>query len=105
MATLGRKGELYVTRFRFQGKECKRSLKTTWLADTRAAMHGIERVVHGLTTGLLHIPSGVDPGDYIVSGGSLKGPAKPRRRVPPQTDLIDGYLGSLSHKAASSVIH
>jgi integrase len=102
MANLGRKGDLFVARFRFGGKEFKRSLKTTRLADAKAAMNGIERAVHGLTTGLLHVPPGVDPGDYIVSGGTLKEPAKPRRRVPPLTDLIDEYLGSLAHKAASS---
>ena len=69
MANLGRKGDLFVARFRYQGKEYKKSLKTTRLADAQAAMHGIERAIHGLTTGLLQVPPGVDPGDFIVSGG------------------------------------
>ena len=39
MANLGKKGDVYVARFRFQGKEYKKSLKTTNLADAEAAMH------------------------------------------------------------------
>jgi integrase len=103
MANLGKKGDLYVARFRFQGKEYKKSLKTEQAADARAAMHGIERAIHGLTTGLLQIPPGVDPGDFIVSGGTLREARSTRRRVPSLADLIDDYLANLSHKAASSV--
>ena len=33
MANLGRKGDVYVARFRYQGKEYKKSLKTTSLVD------------------------------------------------------------------------
>ena len=40
MANLGRKGDVYLARFRYQGKEYKKSLKTTSLSDARAAMHG-----------------------------------------------------------------
>ena len=82
MANLGKKGDLYVARFRYQGKEYKKSLKTTRQADAEAAMHGIERAIHGLATGLLQVPPGVDPGDFILSGGTLKEAARPRRRVP-----------------------
>jgi hypothetical protein len=103
MANLGKKGDLYIARFRYLGKEYKKSLKTTQAADARAAMHGIERAVHGLATGLIRIPAGVDPGDFIVSGGSLREAARPRRRVPALAALIDEYLANLSHKASSSV--
>jgi hypothetical protein len=103
MANLGKKGDLYLARFRYQGKEYKKSLKTTQPADARAAMHGIERAIHGLTTGLIQIPPGVDPGDFIVSGGSLREAARARRRVPALANLIDEYLANLSHKAPSSV--
>ncbi len=102
MANLGKKGDLYVARFRYQGKEYKKSLKTTQAADARPAMHGIERALHGLTTGLLQIPPGVDPGDFILSGGTLREAARPRRRVPPLSALIDEYLANLSHKAPST---
>src|SRR5258708_720084 len=103
MANLAKKGDLYVARFRYLGKEYKKALKTTHLADARAAMHGIERAVHALLTGLLQIPNGVDPGDFIVSGGSIRVAARPRRRILTLAELIEEYLGNLSHKAPSSV--
>ena len=78
MANLGKKGDLFVARFRYGGKEYKKSLKTDRLADARAALKGIERIIHGLTTGLVQVPAGVDPGDYIVSGGTLREPLKPK---------------------------
>jgi hypothetical protein len=71
VANLGKKGDLFVARFRYQGKEYKKSLKTSCLADARAAMNGIERAIHGLTTGMIEIPPGIDPGDFIVSRGTL----------------------------------
>jgi integrase len=103
MANLGKKGVVYVARFRFGGKEYKKSLKTDRLADARAALKGVERVIHGLTTGLVQVPAGVDPGDYIVSGGTLREPPRPRRRGPPLSALIDEYLANLAHKAPTSV--
>jgi integrase len=103
MANLGRKGDLYIARFRYQGKEYKKSLRTTRLADARAAMHGVERAIHGLVTGLLQVPPGVDPGNYILSGGTIKEAARPRRRIPALSTLIDEYLAGQAHKASSSV--
>jgi len=103
MANLGRKGDLYVARFRFQGKEYKKSLKTTRKPDAQAALLGIERAIHALTTGLAEVPPGVDPGDFIVSGGTLKSAARPRSRCRPLAALIDDYLANQAHKAPSSV--
>src|SRR4051812_380815 len=103
MANLGKKGDLYVARFRYAGKEFKKSLRTTDLADARAAMHAVERAIHGLTTGMLQLPPGVDPGDFILSGGTIKDAVRPRRRVPTMTALIEEYLGGQAHKAASSL--
>ncbi len=103
MANLGRKGELFVARFRFDGKEFKKSLKTTRKADARAALLGIERAIHALTTGLVEVPAGVDPGDFIVSGGTLKSAARPRRRCRTLADLTDEYLANQAHKAPTSV--
>jgi integrase len=104
LANLGRKGEIYVARFRWDGKEYKKSLKTTNLADARAALKAVERTIHGLTTGLIQVPDRVDPGDFILSGGKRTEGKKPRR--PPLTlaALIDAYLTNQSHKAASSVV-
>jgi integrase len=103
MANLGRKGDLFVARFRFQGKEFKKSLKTTRKADAQAALLGIERAIHALTTGLAEVPPGVDPGDFIVSGGTLKAAVRPRRRCRALAALIDDYLANQAHKAPSSV--
>ncbi|MEJ7637180.1 MAG: hypothetical protein WKF75_04110 [Singulisphaera sp.] len=102
MANLGRKGDLFVARFRFQGKEYKKSLKTTRKADAQAALLGIERAIHVLTTGLTEVPLGVDPGDFIVSGGTLKAAARPGVVAAPAA-LIEDYLANQAHKAPSSV--
>ena len=84
MANLGKKGDVYVARFRYAGKEYKKSLRTTRKADAEAAMHAVERAIHGLDhRDALQIPLGVDPGDFIISGGTLKQAASGgRQRVP-----------------------
>ena len=56
-----------------------------------------------MTTGLIQVPPGVDPGDFIVSGGTLKAAARPRRRCRPLAALIDDYLANQAHKAPSTV--
>src|SRR5271166_1535877 len=84
------------------GREYEKSLKTTRKADAEAAMHAVERATHGLTTGMLHIPPGVDPGDFIISGGTLKQAARGRQRIPVLASLIDEYLASQGHKAPST---
>src|SRR3954470_19461458 len=101
MANLGRKGDIYVARFRFQGKEFKKSLKTSSLADARAAMHGVEQAIHRLITGMTQVPSGVDPGDFILSCGSLKQAAARRDNVPILAALIDDHLANQAHIAPS----
>ena len=69
MANLGQKDGIYHIRFRWQGKECKRSLKTRSKVDAEAARATVEQTIHRLVIGLLQIPAGVDPGDFIFSGG------------------------------------
>jgi integrase len=102
MANLGKKGDLFVARFRFEGKEFKKSLKTTRKADAEAAMHSIERAIHGLATGMFQVPPGIDPGDFILSGGTIKHPARRRRRAATLATLVDEYLEGQGHKAAST---
>ena len=101
MANLGRKGDVYVARFRYQGKEYKKSLKTTSLVDARAAMHGVEQAVHRLATGMAQVPPGVDPGDFILSGGTLKQANQRKANTPSIAALIADYLANQSHVAAS----
>jgi integrase len=103
LENLGMKGDVYVARFRFEGKEYKKSLKTRCPADARAALGGVERVLHGLATGLIQVPAGIDPGDFILSGGTLRDRPKARRRPQSLTALIDEYLAGQGHKARSSV--
>src|SRR5439155_4320995 len=72
MANLGIKGGVFHVRFRFHGKEYKKSLKTKDESAARGALHLIELTLHRLHTGQLHIPEEVDPGDFVLSGGSLR---------------------------------
>jgi hypothetical protein len=55
MANFGKRGDVYVARFRIQAKEYKKSLKTANVADAKAAMHSIGQRIHRLVTGLHHI--------------------------------------------------
>lgn len=103
MANLGKKGDIYVARFRYAGREYKKSLKTTRKADAESAMHAVERAIHGLATGLIQVPPGVDPGDFILSGGTLKEARKSHSRVPSLSALIDLYLAGQAHKASTTV--
>src|SRR4051794_18481850 len=103
MANLGKKGDRFVTRFRYQDKEYKKALKTSRLADAKAAMLGVEQTIHRLTTGLIQVPHGVAPGDFIISGGTLREAVEPRRLAITLPALIDEYLQHQAHKAVSTV--
>jgi hypothetical protein len=67
---------------------------------TPAAMHAVERAIHGLATGMPQVPSGVDPGDFILGGGALKQAPWLRRNAPPIGALIDDYLAHQSRVGA-----
>jgi integrase len=77
MANLSQKDGIYVVRFRFRGKEFKKSLKTRDSSAAEAALHVVELTIHRLHTGQIQVPDGVDPGDFIVSGGTLLKPVEP----------------------------
>jgi integrase len=105
MAHLGRKGQVYMARFRFMGREYKRSLKTTDSRDAKAALHSIELTIHRLITGAIELPEAADPGAFIVSGGKLL--TAPQRvkpeSIPSVTAAINEYTGSsLGHLAESN---
>jgi integrase len=104
MANLGKKNGTYVARFRFQGKEFKRSLKTTDRKAAEAAMHRVEDALHRLAINVITVPEGVDAGDFIVSGGTLQTPEpQPRPRVVPTLEKAIGeYSENLGHLADSN---
>src|SRR5262245_13512105 len=104
MANLGNKNGVFLARFRFQGKEFKKSLKTTDRKAAEAAMHRVEDALHRLAIGLIRAPEGVDPGDFVVSGGTLSAPTHHPgpRSVPTLTAAIKEYLSNLGHVAATN---
>ena len=107
MANLGRKDGIYLIRFRYQGKEYKRSLKTRSGTDAEAAKSSIELTIHRLLTGMLKVPPGVEVGDFIVSGGTLSAsPQQVTRQVlPPTRALIQEYLESQRNLLAESYLY
>jgi integrase len=104
MANLGKKNGTYLARFRHTGREYKRSLKTSDLTNARAAMHRVEDTLHRLAIGLIVVPRGVDPGDFIISGGTLKAPEERQQRPPAPIAkaAITEYLDHLGHLAESN---
>ena len=76
MANLGKKGDVYVVRFRLHGREHKKSLKVRDREAAEAARNLVELTLHRLKTGQVRIPPGVDPADFIVSGGVLTEPVR-----------------------------
>src|SRR4051794_27001241 len=99
MANLGQKNGVYVARFRYRGKEYKKSLKTSNSDHASAALRRVEDTLHWLTIGALSVPSEVDAGDFILSGGTFRAPVVvPRPRLRPTLqDAVSEYLASLRH--------
>lgn len=106
MANLGKKGDIFCVRFRFQGKEYKKSLKTKDESAARGALHLIELTLHRLHTGQHYVPDHVDAGDFIVSGGSLREPVRPKSEpattLPSTRELVDLYAASQKNLIAPS---
>jgi hypothetical protein len=107
MANLGKKGDVFCVRFRLRGKEYKKSLKTRDESAARAALHLIELTLHRLHTGQLHVPDRVDPGDFVVSGGTMTDPAGPTPPVQPAPlpstrELVDLYTAAIKTLVAPS---
>jgi len=102
MAHLAQLNDRYYARFRYQGKPYQKALKTTDAADAKAAMHGVEQTLHLLAIGKLMVPAGVDPGDFIVSGGTYK---QPRRRLATRPSIKEAfaeYIGSQKNLIADT---
>jgi integrase len=105
MANLGQKNGVFHVRFRFRGKEYKKSLKTSDESAAQAARHVIELTIHRLHTGQIDVPYRVDPGDFIVSGGTLHTPIEPpppRVVLPSVRQVVDEYSKSVKDLLAPS---
>lgn len=88
------------------GKRYKRS-RTLKIRDERradAVCGLVEETIRDLGRGVLTIPEGIDPGDFILSGGKFT--ARPEVVVPSKAitlrDIIDRYDASNQCKEASS---
>lgn len=103
MASLRLRGNSYHVCFRFDGKQYDRSLKTTDKAEANCALHGIEQLLHRLHTGQKTIPNGVDPGCFIVSGGTER-PVKAKQQIPTLEDAVGNYLRSCEHRLSDSYV-
>lgn len=101
MAILDQKNGVYLARFRFAGRQFKRSLKTTDRKDAEAALLEVKRAIHRLTIGMVEIPEGVDPGDFILSGGTvIQSPREVvEKEVPSLLEAMEHYQTYLSHLA------
>lgn len=102
MANRGRKGDIFVGRFRSQRKEFKKSLKVRDQAEAEAARRLVGVTLHRLLTGHRQVPPGFDPGDFIVSGGTLTKAVPKRVDVRPIRDLVQDYLGAQATYLAPS---
>jgi integrase len=93
MANLGKKSGIYHIRFRFKGKEFKKSLKVRDRSAAEAAKNLVELTIHRLLIGQIEVPEAVDVGDFILSGGTLLEPTSSLKEVlrPPLTELVDVY--------------
>jgi len=102
MANLGKKDGIFHIRFR--GKEYKKSLKTGDEGAAEAARHVVELTLHRLLTGQARVPDGVDPGDFVVSGGTLQHAAEPppRAALPSTRLLAQEYATSVKDLLAPS---
>jgi integrase len=74
MANLGLKDGIFHIRFRYAGKEFKKSLKIRERSEAEATRRLVELTIHRLRTGQIKVPDGVDVGDFIASGGTLEAP-------------------------------
>lgn len=104
MANLGKKNGVYLARFRHAGKEYKRSLRTKDRKSAEAAMHRIEDILHRLAIGIIAVPNGVDPGDFVLRGGAVVPPRSepPVQLVPTLNKAIQEYTDNLGHLAESN---
>src|SRR5262249_29514606 len=81
----------------------QRSLKTSSLANAKAALGRIEDTIHLLATGRLAIPPGVDSGDFIATSGAETQPSS-AVKIPTLDQFLHVYRANHSEgtKAATT---
>lgn len=71
MVSLENRNGSYRVVFRFAGRRYSRSLETTRVTETRAALARLKDNLRGLDLGLLLIPNGVDLPLLLLTDGKL----------------------------------
>ena len=69
----------YRIRFRYGGKPFKRSVKTNDQTEAEGVAARVEETIRLLERGRLEMPSGADPGVFILSDGKLNGKSSAER--------------------------
>ncbi len=88
----------YRVRFRYGGRQFKRSLKTQDEDKAKITLDRIEEMIALLERGLVEMPPNVDPGQFIVTDGKLvKKPVV--EKVVTLSDLFDRYREMLPEGA------
>ncbi len=100
MAELIQKNQKYYVRFRLDGKRYKKSLKTTVESDAEGAKDIVNVCLYRIHTGQLIVPPDVDPGEFVVSGGTCTSPK--RQEVPTLQELVDEFAASQKMTVAES---
>ncbi len=100
MAELIQKNNQYYVRFRLEGKRYKKSLKTSDERDAKGAKSIVDVCLHRIHTGQLMVPPEVDPGEFVVGGGTCTSPK--RREVPTLQELVDEFTTSQNMMVAES---
>jgi hypothetical protein len=101
MTSLRLRGETYHAIFRIDKRQYERSLKTANRADADFVVHVIEQSLHRLRTGQQAVPPGVDPGDFVISGGQATRRSA-RDRLPSLKEAIGVYLAYQEHRISDS---
>ena len=76
MATLTEKNGTFHVRFRWERRHYRRTLRTRDPREAEAVLYAIKGTLCRLSLGQLAIPSGIEAGDFIASGGMLTAPLK-----------------------------
>jgi len=104
MAHLGKKGDWYLARFTWDGKEYKKSLKTKDQAEAKAMLRDLENRIHDLRRGRIQIPPNVAPEDFLVWGEVALPKGSDRPPAPTFSELAEAYLeASKGFKAESTL--